>query len=292
MAARAAGVAGTLAGMDIREWVDRHGGIVHRRRILDAGVSERRLRAAIASGALQRVRRYWVATPAAPPVLLAAARATGRVACVSAARERGWWIPPDADPRLHLSVRRHAERPPGEIVVHWSEPLVPTASDVLVESIEDSLEHIAGCLAPEAALVLWESAARTEQYSPDALLRVRWRTPAARAVAAAVTGRSDSGLETLFFVRLSGWGLPIRQQVALAGHRVDVLVGDRLVVQLDGFAYHSSPADRARDLAHDRELIARGYTVLRFSYAEVVYGWERVERVLARAVAQGLHLAA
>lgn len=62
-------------------------------------------------------------------------------------------------------------------------------------------------------------------------------------------------------------------------------------MQLDGFAFHSSSAERTRDLAHDRALIALGYTVLRFSYTEVIYRWPEVERALARAIAQGAHLA-
>ena len=87
------------------------------------------------------------------------------------------------------------------------------------------------------------------------------------------------------------WGVPIRQQVVLAGRPVDVLIGERLVVQLDGFAYHSTPADRERDVAHDRELLALGYSILRFTYSEVVYNWPKVERDVARAIAQGQHLA-
>ena len=63
------------------------------------------------------------------------------------------------------------------------------------------------------------------------------------------------------------------------------------MVQLDGFAHHSSSAQRTRDIAHDRELVARGYTVLRFTYADVVYGWESVERAIIGALARGAHRA-
>jgi hypothetical protein len=44
--------------VDIRAFVDGAGGIVHRQRVLDAGASAARLRAAIASGDVRRVRRY------------------------------------------------------------------------------------------------------------------------------------------------------------------------------------------------------------------------------------------
>ena len=103
-------------------------------------------------------------------------------------------------------------------------------------------------------MVLWESASRKEGLSPDALRRIAWTSVAARECAEATTGLSDSGLETMVVVRLSAWGMRIRQQAVIAGRPVDVLIGERLIVQLDGFAYHSKPADRRRDLEHDAEL--------------------------------------
>ena len=44
----------------------------------------------------------------------------------------------------------------------------------------------------------------------------------------------------------------------------------RLAVELDGAAFHTSPEDRARDLARDRALAALGWVVLRFTYADVL----------------------
>lgn len=278
--------------MDIAKWVAEHGGIVHRQQILDAGVPASRLRTAITRGEVDRVRRYWVASTNAPAALVQAARSSARLACVSAAAFRGWWIPPGVGDSLHVTVKADG-RPPGEgVVAHWSSPLVPLPPHQLVESMLDSLEHVASCLSFEQALVVWESALRRERLHPEVIANVHWRSPVARRLASVSRGESDSGLETIFVVRLSPWGVAIRQQVLIAGHHVDVLIGDRLVVQLDGFAFHSTPKDRQRDLDHDRELIARGYTVLRFTYRDVVADWPAVERVIATALAQGLHVAA
>ena len=271
--------------MDIARFVTAHGGITHRQNVLDAGAHAAHLRTAIAAGSVARVRRYWVATTA-PADLLAAAGHTGRLACVSAARHRGWWMPPDAPPGLHLHLHAGARPPQGPVVAHWSRPLVPVSDRDLVESVVDTLEHVAGCLPREQAIVLWESAARTHGLAPAELRRVQWRSVAAREICGILTGASDSGIETIFVVRLRPWRLPIRQQVHLAGHDVDALIDEWLVVQLDGFAFHSSSADRTRDLAHDRALIALGYTVLRFSYSEVIYNWPVVEHAIARALAQ------
>lgn len=83
-------------------------------------------------------------------------------------------------------------------------------------------------------------------------------------------------------------GMQVVQQVWIAGKPVDALIGRRLVVQLDGYAFHSDSAQRRRDIAHDRTLIAMGYTVMRFSYQDVMHDWARVERELLSAIARGL----
>ena len=156
--------------------------------------------------------------------------------------------------------------------------------------MEDALLHIAACLDRDTALVLWESAARVERIAAEALRAIAWPSRAAHELAEAATGLSHSGLETLVVTPLRRWGLGVRQQIVLAGRPVDVLVGDRLIVQIDGYEFHSSSAQRTKDLAHDAELRLRGYTVLRFSHAQVIHDWALVERTIRRAVAARLHL--
>ena len=50
----------------------------------------------------------------------------------------------------------------------------------------------------------------------------------------------------------------------------------KLAVELDGARHHTSPSDRQRDLARDRELAALGWVVLRFTYADVIRDAEGV----------------
>lgn len=280
--------------MPLADWLLAREGIAHRQEILHAGYSVGTLRATVRSGAAQMIRRAWVAHPSAPADLVSAARAGGRVSCVSLARRRGWWMPSGVDPHLHLHL------PPGSAsaglppdwpgTLHWTVPIVPSGRE-LVASVEDALGQIATCLPFEAALVLWESAARKESLSAAALRRIRWRSRAATELAEQVEGLSDSGLETIVVAPLRRWGLRVRQQVFLAGQRVDALVGDLLVLQIDGFEHHSSSAQRSRDIAHDAELRLRGYTVLRFSYAQIVHDWPAVQARIRRALAAGLHVA-
>ncbi|MFG6403941.1 endonuclease domain-containing protein [Microbacterium sp. P04] len=276
-------------------WLQQRGAIAHREAALRAGFSPTALRSWVRSGEVRRIRRHWLALPSAAADLVTAAERGGRLACVSAARHRGWWLPEDLDARVHLSMPAHGRSDAladFDGVAHWSAPLAPADPHALIESVEDALAHIAECVPREAAIALWESAIRRERLDVAALRNVRWKTRAAADCAAQVSGLSDSGLESIFVFRLGPWGVPMLQQAIIAGRPVDLLIGERLVVQVDGYAFHSSSADRTRDVAHDAELRLRGYTVLRFTYAQIIHDWPAVARTLSRAIAAGAHRAA
>ena len=84
----------------------------------------------------------------------------------------------------------------------------------------------------------------------------------------------------------------------MADRTGDILLGmlDRPAEAVDGrplvLLVHgcTGSEDSAYMLNAARHLLARGYTVLRYSYAQVIYGWESVERTLAEAISRGLHL--
>lgn len=273
-------------------WVTDAGGIAHRDAAANAGFSVAIRRAAVRCGAVRRLRRFWLATDAAPLDLLTAAESGGTLTCVSAARHRGWWVPDDAPDGIHVGLDPHASSPIPAVTAHWSQRIAPAPGYGLLDSVEDTLAHLAQCLPPESAQIVWNSALRVENLAVEAIQRVRWRSTAARECAERASDQSDSGLETIVAVRLSGWGVPLRQQAELLGRPVDLLIGERLVVQIDGFAHHSTSAQRSKDVAFDAELVLMGYTVLRFTYAQVMYDWPSVERSIARAIAAGAHLAA
>jgi very-short-patch-repair endonuclease len=138
------------------------------------------------------------------------------------------------------------------------------------------------------ALCVWESAIRRRAIAPGMLTAIRWSGEAARALAAVASDMSDSGVETRFVLLARSLGVGVRQQVWIDGHPVDALIGDRLVVQLDGFAHHQG-RDRRRDLAADARLVLLGYTVLRFDYYQVLFQPEQVTGILSTAIAQGRH---
>jgi hypothetical protein len=168
---------------------------------LRAGFGIPLLRAFVRTGEASLIRRAWIALADAPTDLSTAARAGGRVSCTALARRRNWWIPEDvgAELHLHLTPGSGSARldPSWPGVLHWTKPVSPVDRHQLVAPVEDALAHIAMCLPFDTALVLWESAARNEGLSGEALRGIPFRSRAARELAATVTGLSDSGLETL-----------------------------------------------------------------------------------------------
>ncbi len=81
-------------------------------------------------------------------------------------------------------------------------------------------------------------------------------------------GFTRSPLEDRFSALCREHGLPApARNVRLLGHEVDALwVDRRLVVELDGFAYHRHRAAFERDRARDAALQAAGYRVIRFTH--------------------------
>lgn len=263
------------------------GGIARPVRLLDEGHSRRRITQAIELGLLIRVRRGWVAVPGADADLIAAARHGVVLSCVTAAARAGLWV-------VHRPEVPHAAYPgrgrvvTSAAVVHWQRPIVPRHPDALEDGVENVLLTVAVCQPYEAARAVWDSALNRGLVDLAALRRLPW-TGAARRLADEATPWADSGLETLFVVRLRWLHLPIRVQVWIAHHRVDVLIGDRLVVQIDGG--HHVGAQRTADIQHDAELLLRGYHVIRVGYEQVVHRWHEVQERIMHAVAQGLHRA-
>lgn len=270
------------------EWMaDRHG-IAHTSDARAAGFSGYDIAALVETSDLRRVRRSWLVTAECDARRVAAASVGGRVTCLSAAALLGMWVPAHAE--THVAVPGTSSRlDPGGIRLHWSTGPAPVGRNDNSDALLNVLFHVASCVTQQDALAVWESAVRTKAADIGVLKRVAWRSAAARALADLASSLSHSGLETRFVLGMRRAGVTVRQQVWLDGHPVDGLIGRSLVIQLDGFAHHSSPADRRRDLEADARLVARGYVVLRFDYQHVMFGWDHVLDTVLTAIAQRAH---
>jgi very-short-patch-repair endonuclease len=265
-------------------------GYAHRSDLLEAGWRPDRLRRAIAEEGLLVRRRRWILDPTAPEAIRLAAETGGRVACVTAGELHGaWQLGRSAVP--HLRLGPHQSDVCGDAVVHRTLDLVPASPRSLVEPVVNALSQVAACLPHDDAAIVWESALNRGLVHREELAGVRWRGERATTLARECSSASDSGLETRFVIGMRREGIGVRQQVWIRGRPVDGLIGNRLVVQIDGYAFHSDARQRRADIAHDRALQLAGYTVLRFDYHQIVHQWPSVVVEVRRALAQHLHLA-
>ena len=274
-------------GVNISEKVRAAGGILRTSELREQGASNRALTEVVASGAAIRPRRGWIALPDADPGLVAAARHGVIFGCVTLAQRRGLWVLETGRPHVAAPPKSGSVTAKG-VVVHWDVPVVPRKPWALEDHLENALVAVARCQPFESALAVWESALRQGLVSRDVLLRLPLPV-ASRRILEACSLWSDSGLETFVIPRLRWLRLPLRQQIWLLGHRVDLLIGDRLMLQIDG-AHHTG-AQRDSDIAHDAHLMLAGYHVIRVSYIQIIERWADVQEVLMRAIAQGLHQA-
>lgn len=257
------------------------------------------LRRAVQHRLVIRVRQGWYAVPGVRPELIQAARVGGRLTCLSAIRLHGAWQYPTGV--LHVSTpanscrlrepadktRRLSANSP--VQVHWRDH-EPSGSRLLLTPL-DSLTDLIHCQQPEVVMTAVDSALHNGIIRLDQWQRLLSLAPAETRNAMAVPEpRCESGTETLTRIRLTPFRLPMRPQEQIPGvGRVDFLIGERLVIEVDGAEYHTDPERFEADRRRDAVLSRLGYRVLRFSYRQVMYRWKEVEDAILAAVIRGDH---
>jgi very-short-patch-repair endonuclease len=269
----------------------RFGGAARTRELRAEGVTRGELANALASGELVRHGRGCLAWRGAPHAFVAAARAGGVVTCVSALEALGLPLLDAAGaPHVALDVHRGAPRPgllPSSTVLHWTPRLEARRPGVPVADAATVLTHAARCLPEREAVAAVDAALHRGLVTVARLVEARLAVggPRLDRVLALADGKAESIQESLARVALLRAGLRVRSQVVLDGvGRVDLLVEECVVVELDGFAYHGDRLRFREDRRRDRALVGRGLSVLRFTFEDVVHGPDRLVQDVRSAV--------
>ena len=141
---------------------------------------------------------------------------------------------------------------------------------------------MAGELGPREMRRLVERAQDLRRFDPNGIEAVLERNPPRRgcrpllhliALLQPAADGTRSYLERLFLALIRRAGLPKPEvNVTIEGRERDFLWRDqRLVIEVDGYAFHSSRAAMRRDKARDRQLTAAAWRPARFTYEEVAF---------------------
>jgi hypothetical protein len=98
--------------------------------------------------------------------------------------------------------------------------------------------------------------------------------------------RPDGLLEPRFARLCLQYGLPSPVfQHAIGRHRVDFAYPDLMIaIEVDGYSAHGSPDAFQRDRERQNELVLAGWTVLRFTWADIVKRPREVAQLVADAI--------
>lgn len=283
--------------MHLTSEVRSRGGLAATHELLKAGATSHRLTRAVALGELVRVRQGWYALPTTDTLATEAARVGGRLTCVSGARLHQLWV--SATDRLHVRVGRHDSRLRARhdkrvrlvdvgderVRVHWGSKNAPGTRFALL--VRECLRDMVWCQSPERVIAAADSALRAGHLTRQQWLRDIDGLPRRlRRLLSEVDPRSESIIESIVRFRLRRLGHAPRPQVKVPGvGRVDLVLGTRLVIELDGWEFHRTRKQFEEDRRRDALLAARGYRVLRFTYRQVTRDWQMVLAAIEACVA-------
>jgi very-short-patch-repair endonuclease len=294
----------------LADLADRQYGVVARRQLGALGMSETMVTARVRRGLLRRMHRgvyavghrrlriegRWVAAvlAAGPGAVLSHRDA----AALHGLRHRH-------DGRTDVTTTARGASSRARIRIHRTTVLaqedVTVVDGIPVTSVARTLVDLAGVVQPHQLAKALNEAERIHQVDVTAIARALERTrqrrgsghAAMRAALASLAAKgvqlTRSELEDRFAALLDAHRLPHPlHNVLVHGFEVDAYwPAARLVVELDGHAFHHTRAAIQRDRDEDNELELAGYRVLRFTHDDVARRPARtagrVRRALARA---------
>jgi very-short-patch-repair endonuclease len=279
--------------MDVSTALERSGGLATRAALI-RGAGRAEVDRALRDGALVRVGQGRYALPGVDAAAAVAHAMNGHLALTSAALHHGWEV--KAVPDLpHVAVPRKRKVSPARrrtVVLHRAD-LSPDDVSGIATSREVTLLGCLRNLPDDEALVIADSALR---HGEDVTLRrvLAQVRGAGRAkvlrIGRAADARSANPFESVMrAVCLQVPGLEVVPQAVISSSycwaRADLVDRvRRIVIECDSYEWHGDRAGFRKDVRRYTLLVADGWTVLRFTWEDVMLRPAWVRDVLCRVV--------
>ena len=278
-------------------WAARQHGVVTARQLAAAGLTADAVRYRVKRGRLTRLHRgvYLAALPAQFTAEMAAVLACGAAAVLSHHAAAGvWGIRPLHPGPIDVTLARGQARKRRGIRVHRAADLARTSHyGIPITTPARTLLDIAAEVTPGDLARAVEQAQVLRLVTFDALAHApnghRGGGALSQALAdghpASMT-RSEAEARLLALIRAAGLPAP-RTNTRVGGYEVDFLwPQQRLIVEVDGFAFHSTRRAFERDRLKDAVLQAAGHRVMRVTWRQIAGTAEAVIARLAAALAR------
>lgn len=242
---------------------------------------------AVGAGRLRRVRIGWYATGVADAKVERAVAAGGVLGCASALAFHGAWDVTGGTVHVHCGHDRTGRMPAGMSRCRsrgFRDDRVPAHA---VDDIDVALRCAWWCLPRDELVMVCDSLMHQELATRE---EIRTALCGLRGVADFMErcDTAESGTESLVRLRLRRHGVELKPQVDIGGvGRVDFLVGERLVIEVDSKAHHTGEENYRKDRERDLKLVALGYVVVRLTYGQVMFHWHEAEPYLLAILRRG-----
>lgn len=267
--------------MRVAEVMERSGGVASAAQLRRAGVGRRRLRKAVAEGEVVRCARGRYAVAAVGEHRAAAHALTGVLSHLSAALHHGWKVKevPEVAQVVVPRTRRLREGSGAGCRIRWRD----LAAGEVEDGVTTPLRTVLDCardLPFDEALAVADSGLRSDLVGPGELVRAAagLNGPGARSarlVAEHASGLAANPFESVLRAMAIVEGLDVRPQVQIAETgfwgRVDLAdTSRRLVLEAESFEHHGNRKGFRKDVRRYTHLVVFGWTVLRFTWEEVM----------------------
>ena len=276
----------------IRAFAAAHG-VLPTREVVGA-LGESDLRPHCESGALTRIRRGWYQHRDVEPhaEVLRAARSGGVLTGASALAVHGAWdLGGDLDVRAAKRALIAEKKGVRRIVLHGADARPCSAA---VDPLNLAFRVALRTLPERDLIMVGDSLVQRRLATRATLLGLALGLgESATAAVSRIDGRCESGTETIARLWLDSLGIACTPQFEVTGvGRVDFLIGERLVLEVDSVAHHTGEERYQADRTRDQKLIALGYIVVRVTFEDVMHRWSEVAEQLLAVIARGDHLGA
>ena len=258
--------------MEVTEFLARHGGIASRKHTI-AATSRRKVAAALADHSVKLSNSRTLYLPETNIELVAAKTHHGQITCVTALAHYGVTVWNHDTSKIHIAVKAGYRRIHTENIVLHRESYSLSENLPFVPPIEAAMRAIRCVTSHYERVIMLDSILNRRLISPSALeLAVSdLHDPKATLALNAANGRARSGLETIARLELESTGLSVEVGVFIDGvGEVDFLIEGVLIMEIDGYEFHSDRDAFQNDRNRTRAAFLRGYPTLRFTYKDVL----------------------